>query len=79
MAEYFIFRFMNDYLNGEERAVKMLEDNDFYIVPVANPDGEFATMTRELSNIQPLVANSPLPRGIGIQQNEAPRRPTPTD
>ncbi|KAK7736560.1 hypothetical protein SLS53_006992 [Cytospora paraplurivora] len=39
VAEYFMLRLINDYLKGEKNAVKMLDENDFYIVPVVNPDG----------------------------------------
>lgn len=35
-----MLRLINDYLKGEKHAVKMLDENDFYIVPVVNPDGE---------------------------------------
>ncbi|ROW06675.1 hypothetical protein VPNG_06735 [Cytospora leucostoma] len=39
VAEYVMLRLINDYLRGDEHAVEMLDQNDFYFVPVVNPDG----------------------------------------
>lgn len=35
-----MFRLINGYLNGDEDARSMLDQYDFYIVPVVNPDGK---------------------------------------
>lgn len=55
-AEYFMFAFINDCLNGNINSLSLLKNYDFYILPVVNPDGK--PRTKYLSTSHPALTPS---------------------
>ncbi|KAI1810184.1 hypothetical protein GGS20DRAFT_219614 [Poronia punctata] len=47
VVEYILYQLINGYNNEDELVVKILDNYDFYILPIVNPDGFIYTQTTD--------------------------------